>query len=64
MTSKADPVRMLEELHSMEALLAESDQLRRVLENPSIPGEQKRAVLDAVIQRTAVRARYGILLPS
>ncbi len=52
MTSKADPVRMLEELHSMVALLAESDQLRRVMENPSIPGEQKRAVLDAVIQRT------------
>ncbi len=51
-SSKADPARMLEELHSMVALLAESDQLRRVMENPSIPGEQKRAVLDAVIQRT------------
>ncbi len=50
--SKADPARMLEELHSMVALLAESDQLRRVMENPSIPGEQKRAVLDAVVQRT------------
>ena len=35
----------------MEALLAESDQLRRVMENPSIPGEQKRAVLDAVMQK-------------
>jgi F-type H+-transporting ATPase subunit delta len=51
-SSKADPGRMLEELHTMEALLAESDQLRRVMENPSIPGEQKRAVLDVVIQRT------------
>jgi F-type H+-transporting ATPase subunit delta len=50
--SKADPARMLEELHSMEVLLAESGQLRRVMENPSIPGEQKRAVLDAVMQRT------------
>jgi len=49
---KADPALMLGELHSMESLLAESDQLRRVMENPSIPGEQKRAVLDAVIQRT------------
>jgi len=47
----ADPARMLAELHSMKSLLAESDQLRRVMENPSIPGEQKRAVLDAVIQR-------------
>jgi F-type H+-transporting ATPase subunit delta len=51
MSSKADPARTLAELHSMEALLAESDQLRRVLENPSIPGEQKRAVLDAVTQK-------------
>jgi F-type H+-transporting ATPase subunit delta len=50
--SKADPARMMEELHSMQALLAESDQLRRVMENPSIPGQQKRAVLDAVIAKT------------
>jgi len=52
MGSKADPARMLAELRDMEAMLAESDQLRRVMENPSIPGEQKRAVLDAVTQRT------------
>ncbi len=51
MSSKADAARMLAELHTMEALFAESDQLRRVMENPSIPGEQKRAVLDAVIQK-------------
>jgi F-type H+-transporting ATPase subunit delta len=51
MSSKADPARMLEELRTMVALLAESDQLRRVMENPSIPGEQKRAVLDAVINK-------------
>ena len=49
--SGADPAGMLAELHSMESLLTESDQLRRVMENPSIPGEQKRAVLDAVMQR-------------
>jgi F-type H+-transporting ATPase subunit delta len=48
---KADPARMLTELRSMESLLAESDPLRRVMENPSIPGQQKRAVLNAVIQR-------------
>jgi len=49
--TKADPTRMLAELQGMESLLTESDQLRRVLENPSIPGEQKRGVLDAVIQK-------------
>jgi len=46
-----DPARMLQELHSIEALLKESDQLRRVMENPSIPGDRKRAVLDAVAGR-------------
>jgi len=46
-----DPTRMLQELHGIEALLQESDPLRRVLENPSIPGDRKRAVLDAITQR-------------
>jgi F-type H+-transporting ATPase subunit delta len=46
-----DPARMLQELHGIEALLKESDPLRRVLENPSIPGDRKRAVLDAITQR-------------
>ena len=49
--SHLDPARALEELHSIEALLKESDQLRRVLENPSIPGDRKRAVLDAITAR-------------
>ena len=49
--SKLDPARMLQELHVFESLLAESDPLRRVLENPSIPGDRKRAVLDALNQR-------------
>jgi F-type H+-transporting ATPase subunit delta len=53
MTAKnqLDSARALQELHSIEALLKESDQLRRVLENPSIPGDRKRAVLDAITQR-------------
>jgi F-type H+-transporting ATPase subunit delta len=46
-----DPARMLQELQGFEALLKESDQLRRVMENPSIPGDRKRAVLDAVAGR-------------
>lgn len=49
--TKADPARLLTELQGMQSLLAESDQLRRVMENPSIPSEQKRGVLDAVIQK-------------
>src|SRR6202158_1079431 len=49
--NQLDPARALGELHSVEALLKESDQLRRVLENPSIPGGRKRAVLDAITAR-------------
>jgi F-type H+-transporting ATPase subunit delta len=54
MSTKADAARMLVELHSMEAILAESADLRRVLENPSIPREQKNAVIDAVVQKITV----------
>jgi F-type H+-transporting ATPase subunit delta len=46
-----DPARMLQESRGIEALLQESDSLRRVLENPSIPGDRKRAVLDAIAMR-------------
>jgi|SRR5271165_2909774 len=50
-SNNLDPARMLQELHGIEDLLKESDPLRRVLENPSIPGDRKRAVLDAIAQR-------------
>ena len=49
--SKLDPVKMQQELHAVEVLLGESDQLRRVLENPAIPGDRKRAVLDALVPK-------------
>jgi F-type H+-transporting ATPase subunit delta len=50
-TNLLDPARMMQELHGIEVLLKESDPLRRVLENPSIPGNGKRAVLDAITMR-------------
>jgi F-type H+-transporting ATPase subunit delta len=46
-----DPAGMLAELRSVEALLRENDSLRRVMENPAIPGDRKRAVLDAIAKR-------------
>ena len=62
--NQLDPARMLQELHALELLLAESDQLRRVMENPSIPGEQKRAVLDAYNHANGqLPGRSEILLP-
>src|SRR5260370_9941591 len=50
-SNQLDPARMLQELRSIEALFEESDPLRRVMENPSIPGDRKRAVLDAITRR-------------
>lgn len=52
--SKLDPVRLQQELHMVESFLADSEPLRRVLENPSIPGDRKRAVLDALAQRAGL----------
>lgn len=46
-----EPSRVLQELRGIEALFNESDPLRRVMENPSIEGERKRAVLDAITKR-------------
>jgi F-type H+-transporting ATPase subunit delta len=46
-----DPERMLQELRGIEGLLEENGQLRRVMENPSIPGDRKRAVLDGIAMR-------------
>jgi F-type H+-transporting ATPase subunit delta len=48
---KLDATRLLQELRDVEALLASSEQLRRVMDNPSIPGERKRAVLDGIVRR-------------
>src|SRR6266849_2879426 len=50
-SSRLDPAAALQELRTIAALLKESDPLRRVLENPSIPGDRKRAVLDAITKR-------------
>jgi F-type H+-transporting ATPase subunit delta len=46
--------RSIAELRSIASLLAESAELRRVWENPSIPAEQKRRVLDVIAQRDGI----------
>jgi F-type H+-transporting ATPase subunit delta len=66
MKNRLDSARALQELHSIEALLEESEPLRRVMENPSIPGEQKCAVLDAIAAKlgTTRQARNFIAVLS
>ena len=49
-----DPDRTLQELDEVRILLHRNVQLRRVLENPSIPGEQKRSVLDAIAAKMGI----------
>src|ERR1700728_4117504 len=46
--------RSIAELRTIASLLAESADLRRVWENPAIPTEQKRKVLDVIWQRDEI----------
>jgi F-type H+-transporting ATPase subunit delta len=54
MRAKLDANRAIAELRSLAALLAESADLRSVLENPAIPAEQKRGLLDAIASRSEI----------
>jgi len=48
---KADPDAVVSELKGMLALMQESLPLQRIWENPSIPADQKRHLLDALASR-------------
>jgi F-type H+-transporting ATPase subunit delta len=52
--SRLDAVRTLAEAQQVAALADQSRELREVWDNPSIAAEQKRAVLDAIVQRAGV----------
>lgn len=49
-----DADRSLAQLRMIASLLAESSDLRRVWENPAIPADQKRRVLDVVAERDGI----------
>jgi F-type H+-transporting ATPase subunit delta len=51
LSGRLDPNRATAELRAIAALLKESPELRRVWENPAIPAEQKRRVLDVIAER-------------
>jgi F-type H+-transporting ATPase subunit delta len=46
-----DPGKTLQEVQALSQLVASSQQLREVWKAPSIPAEQKRALLDAIVAR-------------
>ena len=41
-------------LRRITALMAENDELRRVWENPAVPADQKRRLLDVVVEREGI----------
>src|SRR5436305_14843049 len=51
---RLDPTKTLDEVEQIAALFRESKALREVWEAPSIPAEQKRAVLDAIVKRAGI----------
>jgi F-type H+-transporting ATPase subunit delta len=54
MADHLDPGQTLAEAQQIAALLRESKELREVWSAPSIPAEQKRALLDAIVQRAGI----------
>src|SRR5580658_131326 len=54
--------RVLGELRAIAALLAESVELRRVWENPAVPVEQKRKLLDVIVQRDGISKQVRNLI--
>ncbi|HEY6337539.1 MAG TPA: ATP synthase F1 subunit delta [Candidatus Sulfotelmatobacter sp.] len=54
LSKKLDAQRATGELRRISRLLTESSDLRRVWENPAIPAEQKRGLLDAIAKRDGI----------
>ena len=49
-----DAARAIAGLRQITALFKESSELRRVWENPAVPADQKRKVLDVIVQRDGI----------
>ena len=49
-----DAARAIGGLRQIAALVNESQELRRVWENPAVPADQTRTLLDAIVQRDAI----------
>jgi len=52
--AKLDAVRAISGLQQIAKLFAESLELRRVWENPAVPADQKRKLLDVIVQRDGI----------
>ena len=54
LSAHLDAARAVGGLDRIAALLSESMDLRRVWENPAVPAEQKRRLLDAIVEREGI----------
>jgi F-type H+-transporting ATPase subunit delta len=54
MDDRLDADRSVTELQAIAGLLDESVELRRVWENPAVPADQKRRLLDVIAQRDGI----------
>jgi F-type H+-transporting ATPase subunit delta len=54
LSAHLDANRAVGGLRRIAGLLAESEDLRRVWENPAVPAEQKRSLLDAIVEREGI----------
>lgn len=54
MANRLDPAKTLSETQQIAGLVRENKELRDVWENPSIPSDQKRAVLDSIVKRAGI----------
>ncbi len=52
--SHLDVQKAVSGLRQISGLLGESSELRRVWENPAVPAEQKRRLLDSLVQRAGI----------
>ena len=52
--ARLDAHRAIGGLRRISGLLAESTELRRVWENPAVPAEQKRRLLDAIVHQDGI----------
>ncbi len=53
-SQQMDAVRAISGLQQIAALFQDSVELRRVWENPAVPAEQKRKLLDVIVQRDGI----------
>lgn len=60
--AKLDANRATGGLRRIAGLLDESIELRRVWENPAVPAEQKRKLLDAIVKREGIEAHVRNLV--